>query len=50
MNAAHAPMPSEDDCWEAFWDVLASVVAKRHESGSDDAQAEQGTHTSRQPY
>lgn len=38
MNVAHTPMPSEDDCWEAFWDVLAAVVVTRHESGSGGAQ------------
>ncbi|MBO0916298.1 hypothetical protein [Streptomyces laculatispora] len=38
MSAAHTPMPSEDDCWEAFWDVLAAVVVMRHETGSSGAK------------
>lgn len=38
MNAAHTPMPSENDCWEAFWDALAAVVVMRHESGSSGSK------------
>ncbi len=47
MTATHKPMPSENDCWEAFWDVLAAVVVTRHESMSGDAQAENETPPSR---
>jgi hypothetical protein len=47
MNVANTPMPSEDDCWEAFWDVLAAVVVRRHESGSSGAQAKHETSASR---